>query len=172
MDSMERPVTTSDWQELVLKSATRAGLDEIVSWVRERDRPERRGYRVLFQGAPGTGKTLAAQVLAKQLGLELYRVDLASVVSKYVGETEKNLARVFDEAQARDWILFFDEADALFGKRTEVRDAHDRYANIEVSYLLQRIESYEGLVILVSNLRGNIDPAFLRRLNRIIDFPK
>jgi SpoVK/Ycf46/Vps4 family AAA+-type ATPase len=114
---------------------------------------------------------MAAGVLADTLGLELYRIDLAAVVSKYIGETEKNLARVFAAARAANVVLFFDEADALFGKRTEVRDAHDRYANLEVAYLLQQIETYDGLVVLATNLRKNVDEAFLRRLQFVIEFP-
>lgn len=129
------------------------------------------GTAALFTGPSGTGKTMAAGILAGSLGLELYRVDLAGVVSKYIGETEKNLARVFAAAAATDAVLFFDEADALFGKRTEVRDAHDRYANVEVSYLLQRIEQHDGVVVLATNLRKNIDEAFLRRLQFVVEFP-
>lgn len=158
--------------DLILNPATRAQLDGIVSWIRQRNQGEQRGYRALFRGPAGTGKTLAAQVLARQVGLDLHRVDLSRVVSKYIGETEKNLERVFDEAQAKGWILFIDEADALFGKRTKVRDAHDRYANLEVAYLRQRIESYEGVVILESNGREHIDDAFIRRLSCVIDFSK
>jgi hypothetical protein len=130
-----------------------------------------RGLTALFTGPPGTGKTMAAGVVAADLGLDLYRVDLAQVVSKYVGETEKNLARIFTEAQASDAVLLFDEADALFGKRTEVADAHDRYANIEVSYLLTRMEDYEGVAVLSSNLAQNLDEAFLRRLRFVVEFP-
>jgi SpoVK/Ycf46/Vps4 family AAA+-type ATPase len=133
--------------------------------------PYGRGLSVLFSGGPGTGKTMAAQVIAAQLRLELFKIDLSGVVSKYIGETEKNLGRVFDEAQSSNAILFFDEADALFGKRTEVADAHDRYANIEVSYLLQRMEDYDGIVILATNFRDNMDDAFVRRIRFIIDFP-
>ena len=129
------------------------------------------GVVALFAGASGTGKTLAAEVVAGDLGLDLYKVDLAAVVSKYIGETEKNLSRIFDAAGAGDLVLFFDEADALFGKRTEVSDAHDRYANIEVSYLLQRLERYDGLVVMATNLQRNIDPAFLRRISVAVDFP-
>jgi SpoVK/Ycf46/Vps4 family AAA+-type ATPase len=125
----------------------------------------------LFTGESGTGKTLSAEVLATELGLDLYRIDLASVVSKYIGETEKNLSQVFQDAQASHAILFFDEADALFGKRSAIKDAHDRYANIEVNYLLQQVESYDGVIILASNLSKNIDTAFLRRLNLSIAFP-
>ena len=122
------------------------------------------GLGALFAGDSGTGKTMAAEVLAHELGLDLYRIDLASVVSKYIGETEKNLARIFDAAEDGGAILLFDEADALFGKRSEVKDSHDRYANIEVSYLLQRMEAYRGLAILTTNLKAALDPAFLRRL--------
>jgi SpoVK/Ycf46/Vps4 family AAA+-type ATPase len=131
----------------------------------------RPGYRALFHGPPGTGKTMTATLLGKATGREVYRVDLSTVVSKYIGETEKNLAALFDRAHNRDWILFFDEADALFGKRTSVKDAHDRYANQEVSYLLQRVEEFNGLAILASNFRANIDEAFVRRFNAIIRFP-
>jgi hypothetical protein len=130
-----------------------------------------KGLSVLFSGPPGTGKTMAAGVLARDLELDLYKVDLSGVVSKYIGETEKNLARIFDEAQTSNSILFFDEADALFGKRTEVSDAHDRYANIETSYLLQKMEEYEGVVILATNLRQNLDEAFTRRIRFIVEFP-
>lgn len=126
---------------------------------------------MLFSGQPGTGKTMAAQVLARELLLDLYRVDLSRVVNKYIGETEKNLGCLFDEAQAAGAILFFDEADALFGKRSEVKDAHDRYANLEVGYLLQRMEEHEGVTILASNRAGDMDEAFTRRFHFSIDFP-
>jgi SpoVK/Ycf46/Vps4 family AAA+-type ATPase len=129
------------------------------------------GLKVLFAGESGTGKTMAAQVIATDLGLDVFRVDLATVVSKYIGETERNLDRIFGAAEGSNAILFFDEADALFGKRSEVKDAHDRYANIEVSYLLQRMESYPGAVVLATNYRRNIDEAFMRRLDFAIDFP-
>lgn len=130
-----------------------------------------KGISALFSGDSGTGKTLAAEVIAHELGLPLYKIDLSAVVSKYIGETEKNLSAIFGEAQAGSAILFFDEADALFGKRSEVKDAHDRYANIEVAYLLQRIENYDGMVILASNFRHNLDDAFTRRLDFILEFP-
>jgi SpoVK/Ycf46/Vps4 family AAA+-type ATPase len=130
-----------------------------------------KGISALFTGPPGTGKTLAAQIMANELGIDLYRIDLSTVVSKYIGETEKNLERIFSEAQASNAILFFDEADAIFGKRSEVKDAHDRYANIEVGYLLQRMEAYDGIAILATNLRANLDEAFTRRLQFIIHFP-
>jgi len=125
----------------------------------------------LFIGADSTGKTLAAETLASNTKKDLYRIDLGRVVSKYIGETEKNLEKIFKRAENKNWILFFDEADALFGKRTEVKDSHDRYANIDINYLLQRIESYPGLVILATNKKTNIDKAFLRRLRYIIEFP-
>lgn len=129
------------------------------------------GISALFTGPPGTGKTMAAAIMANEMGLDLYRIDLSRIVSKYIGETEKNLAKIFDAADGSGVILFFDEADALFGKRTAVRDAHDRYANIEVSYLLQRIEEYNGPVILASNFRRNIDEAFVRRIHFVLEFP-
>jgi SpoVK/Ycf46/Vps4 family AAA+-type ATPase len=130
-----------------------------------------KGVNVFFAGLPGTGKTMSAGIIAGELGLTLYKIDLSSVVSKYIGETEKNLSSIFDEAQTSNAILFFDEADALFGKRSEVRDSHDRYANIEVSYLLQRVEEYQGVVILATNLRKNMDDAFVRRMHFSIEFP-
>ncbi len=130
-----------------------------------------RGVACLFSGPPGTGKTFASQCIAASLGLNLYQIDLSQVVSKYIGETEKSLARVFDEAEAGHGVLLFDEADALFGKRAEVKDAHDRYANVEVAYLLQRMESFEGISILTTNLRNNLDAAFLRRLRFVVEFP-
>ena len=129
------------------------------------------GISALFAGPSGTGKTMAAEVLANELELDLYRIDLSQVVSKYIGETEKNLRRVFDAAETAGALLLFDEADALFGKRTEVRDSHDRYANIEVSYLLQRMEAYRGVSVLTTNLKEAIDRAFLRRIRFVVQFP-
>ena len=129
------------------------------------------GVTALFSGEPGTGKTMAAEIIAAELGLDLYKIDLSAVVSKYIGETEKNLEKIFGEARSSNAILFFDEADALFGKRSEVRDAHDRYANIEISYLLQRMEAYDGVTILATNLRANLDEAFTRRLQFSVHFP-
>ena len=129
------------------------------------------GISALFSGSSGTGKTMAAEVLANELSLDLYRIDLSAVVSKYIGETEKNLRRVFDAAEEGGAILLFDEADALFGKRSEVKDSHDRYANIEVSFLLQRMEAYRGLAVLTTNLKTALDTAFLRRIRFIIEFP-
>jgi len=170
------------WSDLVLTDAVRAQLGELAARARHRDqvlsqwrmRPGGgRGHGVtgLFAGDSGTGKTMSAEVIAAELGLDLYKVDLATVVDKYVGETEKNLERIFTEAAGVNAVLLFDEADAVFGKRSEVRDAHDRYANIESAYLLQRMETFDGLAILSTNLRSNIDEAFTRRLDCIIDFP-
>jgi SpoVK/Ycf46/Vps4 family AAA+-type ATPase len=129
------------------------------------------GLTALFTGGPGTGKTLAAHVVADALNLELFQVDLSAVVDKYIGETEKNLERVFHEAESHNVVLFFDEADALFGSRSEVKDARDRYANQEVSYLLQRMEHFDGITVLATNLRGNLDAAFSRRMQFIVHFP-
>lgn len=129
------------------------------------------GVVALFSGPSGTGKTLAAEIVAGELGLDLYKVDLSAVVSKYIGETEKNLRKVFDAAEAGGALLLFDEADALFGKRSEVKDSHDRYANIEVSYLLQRMEQYRGLAVLTTNMKEALDPAFLRRIRFVVQFP-
>ena len=172
--------TEMEWEDLVLHPKTLHQIKEIEHWIahnhtllhdwgmRKRIKP---GYRALFYGPPGTGKTLTATLLGKYTGKDVYRIDLSRVVSKYIGETEKNLSHLFDKAVDKNWILFFDEADALFGKRTDIRDAHDKYANQEVAYLLQRIESYDGLVILATNQRGNIDDAFTRRFQAIIHFP-
>lgn len=168
------------WEDLVLPDQVWHQVKELQTWLRHKDtlhyewdlgRKIKPGYRALFYGPPGTGKTVTATLLAKYTGKEVFRIDLSMIVSKYIGETEKNLSALFDKAENKDWILFFDEADAIFGKRTGVRDAHDKYANQEVSYLLQRIESYNGLVILASNFRNNIDTAFIRRFNAIIYFP-
>ncbi len=170
------------WEDLVLPADQVAILRELVDTVRGRPTvlmswgvgkklASSSGVTALFAGPPGTGKTMAAEVIAQTLGLELYKIDLSTVVSKYIGETEKNLERIFHEAATSNSILFFDEADAIFGKRSEVRDAHDRYANIEVSYLLQRMEAYDGVTILATNLRANLDDAFARRLQFAVDFP-
>jgi SpoVK/Ycf46/Vps4 family AAA+-type ATPase len=129
------------------------------------------GITALFSGPSGTGKTTAAEIMSNTLRLDLYRIDLSSVVSKYIGETEKNLRRIFDAAEDGGVVLLFDEADALFGKRSEVKDSHDRYANIEVGYLLQRMEAYRGLAILTTNLKNALDPAFLRRIRFVVQFP-
>jgi hypothetical protein len=170
------------WPDLVLPAAVTSQLGELTARVRHRDRVltdwrmrpgggRGKGITALFAGDSGTGKTMSAEVIAGELGLDLYTIDLATVVDKYIGETEKNLERIFAEAGGVNAVLLFDEADAVFGKRSEVRDAHDRYANIESAYLLQRMESFDGLAILATNLRANIDDAFTRRLDAIIDFP-
>jgi ATP-dependent 26S proteasome regulatory subunit len=181
-DLAQRIEPLATWDDIVLPPHQLQTLREVGLHVRYADRVYREwgmarkssrglGISALFAGASGTGKTMAAEVLANDLGLDLYRIDLSTVVSKYVGETEKNLRRVFDAAEDAGVILLFDEADALFGKRSEVRDSHDRYANIEVSYLLQRMESYAGLAILTTNLKQALDPAFLRRLRFVVQFP-
>ncbi|HEY5880212.1 MAG TPA: ATP-binding protein [Nakamurella sp.] len=174
--------TSARLSDLVVPDALRSQLEEIVSWQRSSHRvrwsmnvgdadPIGTGLTCLLSGKSGTGKTFAARCLAAELGLNLYRIDLSQVVSKYIGETEKALAQVFDEVESGHGLLLFDEADALFGRRSEVKDAHDRYANIEVGYLLQRLESYEGIAVLTTNLQGNMDAAFVRRLRFILHFP-
>ncbi|WOJ90447.1 ATP-binding protein [Methylocapsa polymorpha] len=181
-DQAQRLETATKWEDLVLPEAQKAALQEIVAQVRQRAKvydqwgfaaKSARGLGVsaLFSGTSGTGKTLAAEIMANELRLDLYRIDLSQVVSKYIGETEKNLRRVFEAAEAAGAVLLFDEADALFGKRSEVKDSHDRYANMEVSYLLQRMESYRGLAVLTTNMQQALDPAFKRRLRFIIHFP-
>jgi hypothetical protein len=183
LDRLARRIEPSvGWPDLVLPPDALAQLRELAARARHRDRVlgewnmrpgggRGRGVAALFAGDSGTGKTMSAEVVAADLGLDLYTVDLASVVDKYVGETEKNLERIFTEAAGVNGVLLFDEADAIFGKRSEVRDAHDRYANIESAYLLQRMESFDGLAILATNLRANLDDAFTRRLDLVIDFP-
>lgn len=175
----QRIETTLHWEDLILREKTLAQIKEIQTWLdyntllfedygmKGRIKP---GYRVMFFGPPGTGKTLTATLLGKYTQRDVYRIDLSLIVSKYIGETEKNLSKLFDKAKSKDWILFFDEADSIFGKRTNVRDAHDKYANQEVSYLLQRIEAHPGLVLLASNFKSNIDTAFTRRFQSIIEF--
>jgi hypothetical protein len=171
------------WDDLVLPDGTIAQLRELASRSLQRDRVlsewrlrpgggRGRGVTALFAGDSGTGKTMSAEVIASELGLDLYAVNLATVIDKYVGETEKNLERIFTEAAGVNGVLLFDEADAIFGKRSEVRDAHDRYANIETAYLLQRMETFDGLAILATNLRANVDEAFTRRLDAVVDFPR
>jgi ATPase family associated with various cellular activities (AAA) len=178
----QRIEPSGDWEDLVLPEAQKQVLRDIAAHVRQRSTVYNNwgfagksarglGISALFAGGSGTGKTLGAEVLAQKLRLDLYRIDLSSVVSKYIGETEKNLRRVFDAAEQGGVILLFDEADALFGKRSEVKDARDRYANIEVSYLLQRMESYPGLAVLTTNLKSAIDTAFLRRIRFVVQFP-
>ena len=171
--------TDRQWTDLVISDHLADELEMIAQWqihkntlykdwkMVEKLRP---GYRVLFYGPPGTGKTMTAALLGKHLGRDVYRIDLSAITSKYIGETEKNLAQVFDYAAHRDWVLFFDEADALFGKRSQVKDAHDRYVNQEVAYLLQRLETFDGLVILATNLKDNIDTAFMRRFEQSLYF--
>ncbi len=168
------------WEDMVLDYQTYDALEEINTWIEHQHtimedwglkRILKPGYRALFYGHPGTGKTLAATLLGKKNNMDVYRVDLSMIVSKYIGETEKNLAKVFDLAENRNWILFFDEADALFGKRTSTNTSNDRHANQEVAYLLQRIEDFPGMVILATNLKSNIDEAFSRRFQSIIYFP-
>ncbi len=181
LDPMAARVRPSrGWPDLVVPHEQREQLEEIVARYRHRVLVHRSwgfvpfpspGLVALFSGSSGTGKTLAAEVVAGELGLDLYKIDLSSVVSKYIGETEKNLERIFSGAAAGELVLFFDEADALFGKRSEVADAHDRYANIEVSYLLQRLEAYDGIAIMATNLQRNMDQAFLRRIHVAVEFP-
>lgn len=172
--------TRMEWEDLVLPNPVRNRIMEIETWLNHHkelmddwgmEKKIKPGYRALFYGSPGTGKTLTASLIGKRIGSDVYQIDLSKVVSKYIGETEKNLSRVFDRAENKDWILFFDEAEALFGKRTSVNDAHDRYANQEVAYLLQRIEDYNGLVILATNLKSNLDDAFTRRFQTMVHFP-
>jgi SpoVK/Ycf46/Vps4 family AAA+-type ATPase len=170
------------WEDLVLPPNEKCQLREIVQYIQHHEAVYSgwgfgskhtlgRGINILFSGASGTGKTMAAGIMAAELGLDQYKIDLSVIVSKYIGETEKNLARLFQEAESSNAILFFDEADALFGKRSEVKDSHDRYANIEVNYLLQKMEEHEGIVILATNLSKNLDDAFLRRLQFTVLFP-
>jgi SpoVK/Ycf46/Vps4 family AAA+-type ATPase len=171
------------WDDLVLPAVLLRQIREVAAAIKHRKLvysdwgmaqrfPDGGGLKVLFSGASGTGKTMTASVLAQDLGLDLFRIDLSGIVSKYIGETEKNLDEIFRAARSSNAILFFDEADALFGKRSEVKDAHDRYANIEVAYLLQKMEEYDGVVILASNLSKNIDQAFSRRMHYSIEFPR
>ncbi|WP_218904224.1 ATP-binding protein [Allostreptomyces psammosilenae] len=183
LDRLARRVEPSvGWDDLVLPPDALTQLRELAARARHRDRvlgewgmrpggARGRGVAALFAGDSGTGKTMSAEVVAADLGLDLYTVDLATVVDKYVGETEKNLERIFSEAAGVNGVLLFDEADAIFGKRSEVKDAHDRYANVESAYLLQRMETFDGLAILATNLRANLDDAFTRRLDLVIDFP-
>ncbi|MFI7285226.1 AAA family ATPase [Streptomyces anulatus] len=183
LDRLARRIEpTVTWDDLVLPPDTHTQLRELTARARHRDRVlgewgmrpgggRGRGVSALFAGDSGTGKTMSAEVIAADLGLDLYTVDLATVIDKYVGETEKNLERIFTEAAGVNGVLLFDEADAIFGKRSDVKDAHDRYANVESAYLLQRMESFDGLAILATNLRANLDDAFTRRLDLVTDFP-
>ncbi|MEL7085113.1 MAG: ATP-binding protein [Cyanobacteria bacterium J06597_1] len=176
----QRITTRLDWDNLVLDPTTQQEIDDILTWIQyqhvlmnewQLNTCIKPGFRSLFYGPPGTGKTMTACLLGKKTGLPVFRIDLSKVVSKYIGDTEKNLARLFDRAQHQQWILLFDEAESLFGKRTESRNSNDRAANQEVSYLLQRIEDYSGLAILATNLRSHIDEAFARRFQSAIHFP-
>ena len=176
----KRITTRLNWKELILNDGVREEIDDIITWIQHGDTlmeewglntKVKKGYRAMFYGPPGTGKTLTACLIGQSLDLDVYRIDLSMVVSKYIGETEKNLATVFDQAENKNWILFFDEADALFGKRTSTNSSNDRHANQEVAYLLQRIEDFNGVVILASNLKGNLDEAFSRRFQSMIYFP-
>ncbi|WP_053086738.1 ATP-binding protein [Cyclobacterium amurskyense] len=171
--------TELEWEDLILSEKTFSQIKALEDWLTYNKRlmedwglkrSVKPGYRVMFFGPPGTGKTLTAGLLGKYTGKDVYRVDLSLVVSKYIGETEKNLSRLFQKASGKSWILFFDEADALFGKRTNVKDARDKHSNQEVAYLLQRIEAYPEMVILASNYKSNLDTAFIRRFQTIIDF--
>jgi hypothetical protein len=175
----KRLATGQDWDDLVLEEETLREVQEIQDWIiygpalledpqmKTKIKP---GFRALFYGPPGTGKTLTASLLGKATGLDVYRIDLSMVVSKYIGETEKNLANIFDQAETKNWILFFDEADSLFGKRTQTSSSNDRHANQEVSYLLQRVEDFPGVVILATNFKANMDEAFNRRFQTMIYF--
>ncbi len=176
----KRITTEMNWNDIVLNKQTADQVNDIGVWLQHHHliledenlkRKVKPGYRVLFYGPSGTGKTLTAALIGKEFKKEVYRIDLSQVVSKFIGETEKNLENVFRRAESKNWILFFDEADALFGKRTNVTSSHDKYANQEVSYLLQRIEDYPGLLILASNFKSNLDDAFLRRFHAVIHFP-
>lgn len=180
-DFPAREITTEmSWDDLVLAPVTKRQVEEVKVWLRQRkklfselgmSRRVKPGYKILFYGSPGTGKTLTACLLGQFTDKPVFRIDLSMIVSKYIGETEKNLAKIFDKAEHSEWILFFDEADALFGARTKVSGSNDRHANQEVSYLLQRIEDYNGIVILASNMKGNIDDAFMRRFSSVVHFP-
>lgn len=172
--------TQLSWDDLVLAPQVMAEIDVLKTWMKHSktimqdwglEKSIKPGYRSLFYGPPGTGKTLTATLIGDEMGVDVYRIDLSMVVSKYIGETEKNLANVFDQAQTKNWILFFDEADALFGKRTQASSSNDRHANQEISYLLQRVEDYPGIVILATNIKANIDDAFARRFQSLVYFP-
>ncbi len=172
--------TNLSWDDLVLPAKVHSEIEHLHTWLKHQqhimtamglDKSIKPGYRALFYGPPGTGKTLTASLLGQSTGMDVYRIDLSSVVSKYIGETEKNLENIFKQAENKQWILFFDEADALFGKRTQASSSNDRHANQEISYLLQRVENYPGVVILCTNLKSNIDDAFSRRFQSVTYFP-
>ncbi len=172
--------TKASWKTLALDKRTMKQVEEIITWLKYSSAikhewgPNKKikpGHKTLFYGPPGTGKTMTAALIGRECNMAVYKIDLSKVVSKYIGETEKNHELIFARAKDKGWILFFDEADALFGKRTHVRDAHDRYANQEIAWLLQRLEDYPGLVILATNFKNNIDQSFLRRFQSVIHFP-
>lgn len=178
--SADRITSPLDWSDLFVNEETENGLHQFRLWLRHEDemrlRPKlakhlNKGVRVLFYGPSGTGKTLTASLIGKEFNLPVYRIDLSQMVSKWIGETEKNLARVFDTAERENWVLFFDEADALFSSRGEVSSSNDRHANQQVSFLLQRVENYDGVIVMATNLKDNIDTAFLRRFQLTIEFP-
>lgn len=182
MSILTKKITTSlDWDDLVLNVDVLLEVLEIKDWIKYGNelllwdsglsKIIKPGFRSLFYGPPGTGKTLTASLLGKSAGLDVYRIDLSKVVSKHFGETEKNLSNIFDQAENKNWLLFFDEADALFGKRTQTSSSNDRYANQEIACLLQRIEDFPGVVILATNIRANLDEAFTRRFQSMIYFP-
>lgn len=173
--------TQLEWQDLVVNTTIQNQIHQMRLWVKHHQTLRESwgmgkhllpGYRALFYGPSGTGKTLTATLLGKEFQCEVYRIDLSQVVSKYIGETEKNLEKIFTQAENKNWILIFDEADALFGKRTQTKSSNDRYANQEVSYLLQRVENFNGLIILTTNFKNNIDDAFLRRFNCLVSYSK
>lgn len=172
-------VTTNlSWDQLVLNKLTLSEIEDVMDWVSQRKNVIKRSegkinhsFPCLFYGPPGTGKSFTAKLIGKRFGKDVFRIDLSMIVSKYIGETEKNLASLFDRAEGKDWILFFDEADSLFGKRTGISDSKDKWANLEMSYLLQRVEEYDGLCILATNLRHNLDVALMRRFQATIFFP-
>lgn len=176
----KRITSKLSWDDLVIHPDAKDEIEQMITWIRHSqtliqhwglEKNIKPGYRSLFYGPPGTGKTLTATLMGLSTGVDVYRIDLSMVVSKYIGETEKNLAGIFDQAEKKNWILFFDEADALFGKRTQTSNANDRHANQQISYLLQRIEDFPGVVILASNLKTNMDEAFSRRFQSLIYFP-
>jgi SpoVK/Ycf46/Vps4 family AAA+-type ATPase len=177
---MQQLTTGKVWNEKIFHPAMIEPIKKIIGWLQDGKiakedlgtiKNTKKSFSAIFYGPGGAGKKTTAAVLGKLTQREVYRVDLSKVVSKYIGETEKNLSKIFESAENKNWILFFDEADALFGKRTTVRDAHDKYANREIDYLLQRIEEYNGLVILSTNKKSNIDDAFIRRIRLVIQFP-
>ena len=168
-----------EWKDLSVSKETSESIEQIKAWFHDNARSMAKpgmkktmksGYKVLFSGAVDTSKSLTASLLGKEFGQEVYHVDLSQFVSKYIGETEKNLDKLFEKAEEKNWILFFDEADALFGKRTDVKDSHDKYSNQEISYLLQKAESFQGLTILATSLKANSDTPFLRRFNSVVRF--